>query len=197
VIRRALVPLASLALAALALAACGGGGSSAEDEIVAAIERAATTSAVGNCTKLETLRFVEQNAGTQGKAALEACEEEEKSGEEHAKEVKVTNVKVEGEKASAEARFVGGPYNAQTFNLALVEADGDWKLDQIKGFADYDGKALEETFLRRFEESPQGLSKHQYTCIAEGIGKADQAEAEAMLLSGSPTGIEELAKGCA
>jgi hypothetical protein len=196
VIKRLLVPLALLALAALAVTACGGGGSSAEDEVTEVIEQAATTKDPSNCTELQTLRFTEQNTGEKGKAAIKSCEESAKE-EEQAEEAKVSNVSVNGEKATAEAEFIGGSLGSQTLAVALVEEDGDWKLDQIEGFANYDGKALEETFLKRFEESPEGLTKQQYTCIAEGIGKASTAEAETMFLSGDSTKIEELAKGCA
>jgi hypothetical protein len=196
VIKRLLVPLALLALAALAVTACGGGGSSAEDEVTEVIEQAATTKDPSNCTELQTLRFTEQNTGEKGKAAIKSCEESAKE-EEQAKEAKVSNVSVNGGKATAEAEFIGGSLGSQTLAIALVEEDGDWKLDQIEGFANYDGKALEETFLQRFEESPEGLSKQQYTCIAEGIGKASTAEAETMFLSGSSIKIEELAQGCA
>jgi hypothetical protein len=196
VIKRLFVPLALLALAALAVTACGGGGSSAEDEVTEVIEQAATTKDPSNCTELQTLRFTEQNTGEKGKAAIKSCEESSKE-EEQAEEAKVSNVSVNGEKATAEAEFIGGSLGSQTLAIALVDEDGDWKLDQIEGFANYNGKALEETFLKRFEESPEGLSKQQYTCIAEGIGKASTAEAEAMFLSGASTKIEELAKGCA
>jgi len=196
VIKRLLVPLALLALAALAVTACGGSGSSAEDEVTEVIEQAATTKDPSSCTELQTLRFTEQNTGEKGKAAIKSCEESA-AEEEQAEEAKVSNVSVDGEKATAEAEFIGGSLGSQTLAVALVEEDGDWKLDQIEGFANYDGKALEETFLKRFEESPEGLSKKQYTCIAEGIGKASTAEAEAMFLSGASTKIEELAKGCA
>jgi hypothetical protein len=195
VIKRLLVPIALLALAALAVTACGGG-SSAEDDVTEVIEQAATTKDPSNCTELQTLRFTEQNTGEKGKAATKRCEESAKE-EEQAEEAKVSNVSVTGEKATAEVEFIGGSLGSQTLAVALVEDDGDWKLDQIEGFARYDGKALEETFLKRFQESPEGLSKKQYTCIAEGIGKASTAEAEAMFLSGSSTKIEELAKGCA
>ncbi|HEX3360626.1 MAG TPA: hypothetical protein VHS74_06490 [Solirubrobacterales bacterium] len=195
-IKRLLVPLALLALAALAVSACGGGGSSAEDEVTEVIEQAATTKDPSNCTELQTLRFTEQNTGESGKAAIKSCEESAKE-EEQAEEAKVSNVSVNGEKATAEVEFIGGSLGSQTLAVALVEEDGAWKLDQIEGFAKYDGKALEETFLKRFQESPEGLTKKQYTCIAEGIGKASKAEAEAMFLSGSSTKIEELAKGCA
>jgi ABC-type glycerol-3-phosphate transport system substrate-binding protein len=194
--RRLLVPLALLILAALALAACGGGGKSAEDEITEVIETAATTKDPGNCTELQTLRFTEQNTSEKGQAAVKSCEESAKE-EEQAEEAKVSNVSVNGEKATAEVEFVGGSLGSQTLAVALVEEGGDWKLDQIEGFAKYDGKALEETFLERFEESPEGLSKSQYTCIAKGIGSATTAEAEAMFLSGTSTAIEELAKSCA
>jgi hypothetical protein len=195
VIKRLLVPLALLALAALAVCACGGG-SNAEDEVTEVIEEAATTKDPSSCTELQTLRFTEQNTGERGKAAIKSCEESAKE-EEQAEEAKVTNVSVDGEKATAEVEFIGGSLGSQTLAVALVEQEGAWKLDQIEGFARYDGKALEKTFLKRFEESPEGLSKQQYTCIAEGIGKATTAEAEAMFLSGSSTKIEELAKGCA
>jgi hypothetical protein len=196
VIKRLLVPLALLALAALVVTACGGSGSSAEDEVTEVIEQAATTKDPSNCTELQTLRFTEQNTGEKGKAAIKSCEESAKE-EEQAEEAKVSNVSVDGEKATAETEFIGGSLGSQTLAVALVEEDGDWKLDQIEGFANYDGKALEETFLKRFEESPEGLTKQQYTCIAEGIGKASTAEAETMFLSGDSTKIEELAKGCA
>ena len=195
-IKRLLVPLALLALAALVVTACGGSGSSAEDEVTEVIEQAATTKDPSSCTELQTLRFTEQNTGEKGKAAIKSCEESA-AEEEQAEEAKVSNVSVNGEKATAEAEFIGGSLGSQTLAVALIEEDGDWKLDQIEGFANYDGKALEETFLKRFEESPEGLSKKQYTCIAEGIGKASTAEAEAMFLSGASTKIEELAKGCA
>jgi hypothetical protein len=196
VIKRLLVPLALLALAVLTVTACGGSGSSAEDEVTEVIEEAATTKDPSNCTELQTLRFTEQNTGEKGKAAIKSCEESAKE-EEQAEEAKVSNVSVNGEKATAEAEFIGGSLGSQTLAVALVEEDGNWKLDQIEGFANYNGKALEETFLKRFEESPEGLTKQQYTCIAEGIGKASTGEAEAMFLSGASTKIEELAKACA
>ena len=195
-IKRLLVPLSLLALAALAVTACGGGGSSAEDEVTEVIEQAATTKDPSNCTELQTLRFTEQNTGEKGKAAIKSCEESAKE-EEQAEEAKVSNVSVNGEKATAEVEFIGGSLGSQTLAVALVEEGGDWKLDQIEGFAHYDGRALEESFLKRFEEDSEGLTKKQYTCIAEGIGKASTAEAEAMFLSGSSIKIEELAKGCA
>jgi hypothetical protein len=160
------------------------------------IESASTSDDPSNCTELQTLHFTEQNTSESGKAAIKTCEESAKE-EEQAEEAKVSNVSVNGEKATAEVEFIGGSLGSQTLEVALVEEGGDWKLDQIEGFANYNGQALEESFLKRFEEDSEGLTKKQYTCIVEGIGKASTAEAETMFFSGSSIKIEELAEGCA
>lgn len=195
--KRTLVPLVVLALAALALTACGGGGASAEDKITETIETAATTSNPSNCTELETLSFVEQNSQEKGKAAVKTCEEEAEAGEEQAEAAMVSNVSVNGSKATAEVKFEGGSLGSQSLEVALVEEDGDWKLDQIEGFAGYDGKALGEAFEKQFEEEPGELTPAQAKCISGKVAEASQAEAEELFLSGSPEKIIELAQGCA
>jgi copper chaperone CopZ len=184
-----------LIVASLALSACGG--SSDSDKVTEAIETAATSSDPGNCTLLETLRFDEQNSQEKGQAAVSSCEEEAKKGEAQAKSVNVSSVSVNEERATAEVEFEGGSLDSQVLELALVEEEGDWKLDQIEGFAKYDGKALGAAFQQEFEENPEGITRSQGTCIAREIGKASQAEAEARFFSGSPEAIIELAKGCA
>jgi hypothetical protein len=184
-------------LAALTITACGGGGSSAEDKITETIETAATTSDPSNCTEIETQRFVEQNSEEKGKAAVKSCEKEAEAGNEQAEAANVSNVSVNGSKAAAEVEFEGGPLGSQTLEVALVEEGGTWKMDQVEGFAKYDGAALGEAFEKEFEEEPEGLNKEQATCIAQGIAKSSKAEAEALFFSGSPESIIELAEGCA
>ena len=194
--KRLLVPLALLVLAALTITACGGG-SSDEDKITEVIETAATTTDPSNCTELETQRFNEQNDQVKGKAANKACEEQAEAGEEQAKAAKVSNISVNDEKATAEVEFEGGSLGAQTLEVALVQEEGDWKLDQVEGFAHYDGKALGEAFERQFEEKPEGLNKTQATCIAKKVAGSSQKEAEELFFSGSSEPIIELAEGCA
>lgn len=195
--KRILVPLALLALAALSLAACGGGGSNAESEITEVIEKAATTTNASDCTELQTQRFDEQNTGKEGKAATKACEEESKSGEGKAKGAKVSNISVNGEKATADVAFEGGSLGEQSLTVALVEEEGNWKLDQIEGFAKYDGAALEKAFQERFEKEPAGLNEKQVSCIVKGIGAFSQSEAEEVFFEGASEKLEELAHGCA
>jgi hypothetical protein len=196
--KRILVPLALLVLAALTITACGGGGGlSAEGEITETIETAATTSDPSNCTELETQRFVEQNSEEKGPAAVESCEKEAEAGKEEAEGANVTGISVSGSKATAEVEFEGGPLGSQSLEVALVEAGGNWKLDQVEGFANYDGKALGEAFEKQFEESPEGLSKEQASCISGAIANSSKAAAEELFFSGSSGPIVELAKSCA
>jgi hypothetical protein len=194
--KRALVPLALLVLAAATVTACGGGESD-EDKIVAVVEGAETTADARNCTELQTQRWNEQVTQQSGKAGTQACEAEAKEGQAQAKGVKVSNVSVNDEKATAEVAYLGGPLDSQTLDIALVEAGGDWKLDHVEGFADYDGKSLGKAFEKRFEERPEGLSPKQAKCIASKVAGSSEAEAEELFFGGSSKPIVELAEGCA
>lgn len=193
---RLLVLLAFLALAALALTACGGGESD-EDKIVKAIETAETTTDPHNCTELQTQRFNEQVTQQSGKAGTKACEEEAKAGQAQAEGVKVSNVSVNDEEATAEVKFEGEALGSQTLEVALAQEAGDWKLDYVEGFADYDGKALGAAFEKRFEEEPEGLSPKQAKCISRKVAESSEAEAEELFFGGSSEPIVELAESCA
>lgn len=194
--KRALVPLALLVLATAALSACGGGESD-EDKIVKAIETAETTTDPSNCTELQTRRFNEQVTQQVGKAGTEACETEAKEGQAQAKSVKVSNVSVDGDKGTAEVEFEGGPLDSQALDIALVEAGGNWRIDEVEGFADYDGQALGKAFAKRFKERPEGLSAKQAKCISKKIAASSEAEAEDLFFGGSSEPIIELAESCA
>lgn len=196
--KRLLVPFALLALAALALTvtACGGGESDA-DKITKVIETAETTTDPRNCTELQTQRFNAQVTQQPGKAGTKACEAEAKEGQAQAEDAKVSNVSVNDEKATAEVEFKGGPLDSQTLEVALVEADGDWKIDHVEGFAHYDGKALGAAFEKRFEEKPEGLSPKQAMCIARKVVGLSEAKAEELFFGGSSEPIIQLAESCA
>jgi hypothetical protein len=194
--KRSLVPLALLALATLTLTACGGGGGD-EGKIAEVIEKAETTADPRSCTELQTQRFNEQVSQQSGKAGTKACEKEAEAGEEQATSANVSNVSVNDGKATAEVEFKGGPLDSQTLDLALVQEDGDWKLDHVEGFADYDGKALGTVFKKRFEERPEGLSPKQAKCIARKVAGSSKAEAEELFFGGSSGPIVHLAESCA
>ncbi len=195
--RLLLLPLALLLL--LGLAACGGGGESGggEDEakIEAVIKESVTIDDPAKCTELMTQPFVEQTASAKGAEAIEQCEAEAKNGENDAKSVKVTEVEVDGETATAHTAFVGGGFNGQTLLVALVKEGGQWKLDQIEEFVELDKEALAKVFEEQLEGTGQ-VPAAVIACIAGKLREASQEELEVLLFGGSTQGFVELAKSC-
>jgi ABC-type glycerol-3-phosphate transport system substrate-binding protein len=193
--KRHLLLLSALIVSALALVACGGSGSSDEDQIEEAIETSATASDPANCTKLETLAFSEQSSGESGKAATEECEKEAKDPEGKAESVAVSEVEVDGSKATANAAITGGSLEGQTASIALVEEDGQWKLDQITGFVTLDQAQLAKVFEEQLEKGEE-VEPEVTACIVAGIEEAPKEEAEEFVLDPTNQALGELAESC-
>jgi ABC-type glycerol-3-phosphate transport system substrate-binding protein len=190
----ALLPALLLALA-LGLAACGGGESD-EDKIVSIIEESATSTDPAICKETQTQAFMEQSSGgAGGKAAVKECEEETKSGESNPDSVNVSKVEADGGKATADVAFKGGNFDKQTVEVALVEEDGDWKLDELTGFAKFDSAVFVAALAKQLEEEPQ-IEPRVSSCIVEGLEEAPEEELEALVIESNTQPIVELAKSC-
>jgi hypothetical protein len=193
--KRLLLVPCLLIVSAFVLSACGGGGgSSDESQIEEAIETSATSSDPANCTELQTQEFAEQTTSNEGPAAVKECEAEAKKGNE-AESVEVSNIETEGSEASAEAAFTGSSFDGQTLELGLVKEGGQWKLNEVAGFAKLDKPRLVEALAKQFESGGE-VSEGLATCVEEGFEEASQPEIEELLLSGSSEPIEKLAKEC-
>jgi copper chaperone CopZ len=138
---------------------------------------------------------MEQTAGSSGKEAEKECEAEAKSGEGQPDSVKVTKVKVDGGNATADAEFKGGVFDAQTLEVALVEEDGDWKLDELTGFANFDSEGLVNSFAEQIEEEPE-IEPETASCLIEGIEELSDAELESVVLENNTEVFGEIAEGC-
>jgi hypothetical protein len=194
-----ILPLALVA-SALALTACGGGSSSSgssgdEAAIEEAVEKSATTSGPSKCTEFQTEEFNEQDQAVSGNEALKACEESAEESESPAESVDVSNIKVNGETATAVAAVSGSALNGQSVEIELAKEEGKWKLNQFLGFAKYDGKALSEAVEEEFK-GQEGISPALAKCVSEGIAELSQQEAEAIAFEGNVKALEELAKSC-
>lgn len=188
-----LLPAFILALA-LGLAACGSSESD-EDKVVDVIETSATSDDPASCTELITQTFLDQVEDGEGKAALKECEEDAEETADNPDSVEVTEVEVDGTNATANAAFAGGAFDGQTLAIALVEEDGDWKMDEITGFAKFDQAKLVQVFQEQLEEE-KSIEPEIGACIIETLEELNQAEFEELLLSGSPEGFIELAEAC-
>lgn len=190
-----LLPVALLALA-LGLVACGGGGESGEDKIVSTIEESATSTDPSICKETETTAFMEQTNSGSGADAVKECEEE--TEEEDANDpdsVEVSKVKVDGGKATANVKFEGGSFDGQTAEVALVEEDGDWKLDELAGFANFDPSQIIQALAKQLEAEPE-IEPQVASCIVEGLEEAPADEIESLVLENNTQPIVELAESC-
>src|SRR5262245_61459259 len=157
-------------LAVLGLAACGSSNSNSadEDQITAAINAAAVSGDPSACTKYQTQRFVEQtNSGT-GEAAVRSCEKDAPNSV--AEKVDVSDISVDGSNATATAKVTGSIFDGQTLNIALVKQNGQWKLDEFKGFENFDKAAIVAALPKEIAKeggaTPQGID-----CITTNLQK--------------------------
>jgi hypothetical protein len=186
---------AALLVLGLSLAACGGGGESDEDKVASTIETAATSTDPAVCDETQTLNFMEQTTAATGKEAEKECEEKAESGEGNPESVNVSEVEVEGEKATASAEFEGGNFDGQTLALALVEEEGEWKLDELTGFVKFDQAKLVETFAEQLEKEAS-IEPRVTSCILEGLEELPQKEMEELVIDNNSQPIVELAESC-
>lgn len=191
--RRLVLPLL-LTVSALALVACGSG-SSDESQIEEAVETSATSTDPADCTKLATRQFVEQTTQSEGAEAVKTCEKEA-SNDEGAKSATVSNVEVDGSKASADVALTGGGFDGQEVEVALVKQGDQWKLDELTGFAKFNEAKVIETLEKGFAKPSSEVSRSLASCIVKSFEEAPQAKFEEALLSGSTEGFEELAGSC-
>jgi predicted small secreted protein len=187
------LPLLLLALA-LGLAACGGSsGGGEEAKVEEVIEESATSTDPSKCTELQTTQFNETASQQKGAAATKACEEEAKENDTEA--VDVSNVSVNGEKATAEVEIEGSGLNDQGIELELVEEGGNWKLNKFLGFTNYDAGALGEALEEEFAKE-EGVEPKLAKCVSEGVSEMSQSDAEAMVFEQDTKPIEEIAESC-
>jgi ABC-type glycerol-3-phosphate transport system substrate-binding protein len=188
------LPALLLALA-LGLAACGGGESD-EDKITTTIEESATSTDPAICRETQTLSFMEQTNSGSGKEAEKECEKEtEEEGSNDPESVNVSKVEAEGEKATADVEFKGGTFDGQTLEVALVEEGGDWKLNELTGFAKFDPAPFVAELAKQLEENPE-VEPKTGRCIVEGIEELRDSDLEAMVIENNTEPIVEIAESC-
>lgn len=126
---------ATLAIGALGggLVACGGSDSD-EDKVTDAVTTALESNDEAICTESFTQDFVEEVSGEKGEAAVKNCEDSFKEDNSETTDIEVTNVKVDGDTATADASFTAGEgddASEEKASFELAKEDGDWKIDGL------------------------------------------------------------------
>lgn len=166
---------AAIVLVAWALGACGDEGdkplSKDEKQIHATLNEALTTKDPDSCTRLVTLRFLEQSTAERGIAAILACRREV-PGNRNAHSVSIGRVAVSGPRASADVRLKGGQLPYKTLRLGLRKPGGRWKLDRAKTATL--NRAAFFRFLRKGMTSPpDAASGREADCVLRRLKEVE------------------------
>jgi hypothetical protein len=185
----------ALLLVIFGLAACGSGESD-ESKITSTIETALTKTDPTSCTKLMTQAFAEQMLRIEGTAAVKACEQNAEAEESPNPPVKVANVKVEDQKATADITFTGGAASGQTVIAALVGGDGDWKLDEFVRFAKFDPDEVAKGMGEGFESGEDRIAPRVAACIRRTYRGTSRPELEDLLLGRATRSEVDIFESC-
>jgi hypothetical protein len=196
--KKSLLSMLLIALAAFALTACGdsdsdGGGD--QDAIVTTIESSANSTDPADCKTYSTQAFLEQTQLVSGEAAVESCEADAEDESDNPDSLEVENVRIGEGTASAEVSYDGGDYNGQTLAVKLIEKDGEWKLNSIARYVDFDREAFLAEFEKGVEES--SATPAVKACIKKAVDGADNAELQALTIKpGELTANNKLLADC-
>jgi hypothetical protein len=197
--RRVALAVAATVAAAFALAACGGGdgGSSGSDEsqITTVLRTYATSSDPTDCTRLETQAFLEQIHFTRGPVALKACVVDAPDTSDDPDSVDVTNVQVDGDKATADVAFHGGGFDGSTLALALVKDGDQWKVDKVDDIPHFDLPGFERAFAQR-QRRDQHISAQAASCLTTQLNQAGPDDVKHALISGDASQLLGLIGPC-
>jgi hypothetical protein len=121
--RKSMPLLGATALSSLALAACGGGNSDSDKitKVVKDVGKDPSTL----CTKYGSAAVI------QGIGGKDACLKAAKSATSTDPGVKVANVKVKGNTATADVTNEAGPNKGRTDKVNFVKEGGNWKVAAV------------------------------------------------------------------
>jgi hypothetical protein len=202
--KRVIVMLAAGLLATFGLAACGdddgdnGGSSSAdEDQITQAVQAVATSGDPSACTQYQTAAFTQQVNGEPGQSAAEAVKScQQGAADTVGDSVDVSEVEVDGDKATAQAAVNGGTFGGQTLDIALVKEGGQWKLDEFRGFAEFDRDALVDGIKQELS-SDSSVPPQAVDCVVGQLDKQSDDQLEALYTGANPNAEEQIFGPCA
>lgn len=164
---------------ALALVSCGGAGAGDEEAIKEMVDASVSDTGPETCLKYSTMNYLEMTTHREGDAAIEACEEDALDPDvNQPTELKVSNIDVDGNSATAVIAVEGSLIDGQKVRIGFAEHAEHWRYDQWLGFVDLDAERLILQIGR--EGMLQAESPREAEAIACVIGAMEGMEAETL-----------------
>jgi outer membrane lipoprotein-sorting protein len=187
---RRLTFAALLTAALVTLASCGGND---EDDASAAAEEALTSTDPSSCTELQTENYRQQIQLSSGEFAITACQQE--LSLTAADSAEVTRVEVDGDTATVDVAHTGSAFDGQVISYEMVKDDGQWKLDLLAGFAEFDKAAFARS-LDALSKEAEGLNPPEVECYNDQLKALSVEELEDLYTSGDFRKYSKLSAAC-
>ncbi len=160
------------------------------------ITRAATSGDPAACTDAQTAKFTLQTSGEPNASAAQAVQSCEKDAADTAADkIDVTDVEVDGDSATAKAHATGSTFDGQTLDVALVKEGGQWKLDDFKGFDDFNKDAMVASFKKQLEAEPNA-NPQAVNCVVQQFQAASDQQIEGFFTGNSGQAEQQLFGPC-
>lgn len=146
---------------------------------------------------MQTAKFTQQTSGEPGQSAEEAVKscERDAGDDPVADEVDVSEIEVDGDTATAQAAVTGSFFNGQTLDIALVKEGDQWKLDEFKGFVDFDRDALLAGFEEGISSDPD-VSPQGRDYVVEQLQSISDEQLQDFFVESDPGLEEQVFKPC-
>jgi ketosteroid isomerase-like protein len=178
------------------LAACGGGGGNDDTaQITDLIQTSVKSTDPADCTKLQTLQFVEQSELATGQAAIQQCRQDAADTIDNPDSVDVTDVSSSGDTGSASVTFHGGSFDGSTLKVDLTKDGDQWKLDRITDIPTFDLQGLVNALATRLQ-ADSSIPPQTATCVTQAFTHAGADKVKSIILSGSGDQLGALFANC-
>jgi hypothetical protein len=178
----------------LALVACGTGKD--ETAISNGLEKALTSTSVSACSSSYTKAFLDQGSYGSTRAAAELrtfCRSNIK--ELAAKQVDVSDVRVDGDTAEADFSATGGQYAYKHATVTLRKSGGEWRLDRLKALElerpEYDERQERLSILQK-----NGLSRKLAACYRRRIERVSNRRLSSAIVRADPSYLADPSLAC-
>jgi len=187
--------LSALVVAALGIAGCGEEDGQEAEDIGQVVAESVRSDDPASCTELATPRFIEQTQFATGRRATAACRRETGDPSDDPGSVEVSDVEVDGDRATADVAFEGSVFDGSVVTVALVREEERWKLDRLEDIPEFDRQAFEEAFVEQAQHSGE-LNARQGDCVIEQFGGLSDDDMKELLLSGDKARLASVLKPC-
>lgn len=152
-----------------------------EEQVEETIEIAVLSTDPYTCGEVQSQRYLEENYGKSGLAAVYACRAVKAGPGRLADEIEIVDVTIHGATATATAVPSKDGTELKRLIYSLAKEDGRWKLARLERWAQIDRRDLAEDLKKGAEQSGAEITATLSACIDRSVREMPRGELESLL----------------